>query len=69
MKALDIGDKATGTTVLTDQYKQWSESPSPVDLPALWKDLGVYPGKDRDAAAVLDPHAPSAQIRDAIMAH
>jgi len=69
IRALEVGDKATGTTVLTDQYKQWSESPSPVDLPTLWKDLGVSPGKDRDAGAVLDPHAPSAQIRDAIMAH
>jgi hypothetical protein len=67
MKALEVGDKATGTTVLTDQYKQWSESPSPVDLPALWKDLGVSLGKDRDAGAELDPHAPLAQIRDAIM--
>ena len=68
MKALEVGDKATGTTVLTDQYKQWRESPSPVDLPAFWKDLGVSAGKDRDAGADLDPHAPSAQIRDAIMA-
>jgi hypothetical protein len=68
MKALDIGDKATGTTVLSDQYKQWSESPSPVDLPALWKELGVSLGKDRDAGAEFDPHAPSAKIRAAIMA-
>jgi hypothetical protein len=68
IKALEVGDKATGTTVLTDQYKQWSESPSPVDLPALWKDLGVSNGKDRNAGAELDPHAPLAQIRDAIMA-
>ena len=67
MKALEVGDKATGTTVLTGQYKQWSESASPVDLPALWKDLGVGLGKDRDAGAELDPHAPSAKIRDAIM--
>ena len=68
MKALEVGDKATGTTVLTDQYKQWGESPSPVDLPTLWKDLGVSLGKDRNAGAELDPHAPLAQIRDAIMA-
>jgi hypothetical protein len=66
-KALEIGDKATGTTVLTDQYKQWSSSPSPVDLPALWKELGVGASSDRDAGAVFDPHAPLTQIRDAIM--
>ena len=65
MKALEIGDKATGTTVLTDQYKQWSQAPMPVDLPALWKELGVSNGTD--GAATLDPHAPLAEIRDAIM--
>lgn len=65
MKALEIGDKATGTTVLTDQYKQWSESPSPVDLPKLWKDLGVSAGAQ---GAALDPHAPLARIREAITA-
>ncbi len=65
MRALQIGDKATGTTVLTDQYKQWGQSPSPVDLPALWKELGVSSGTD---GAVFDAHAPLAQIREAITA-
>ena len=65
MKALELGDKATATTVLTTQYKQWSESPSPVDLPKLWSDLGVSPGKD---GVEFNPSAPLAQIRDAIMA-
>jgi hypothetical protein len=69
MKALEAGDKATGTTVLTNQYKLWSESPSPVDLQKLWKDLGVSEGRNQDAGAELDPHAPLARIRDAIMAH
>ena len=64
MKALEIGDKATGTTVLTDQYKQWSESPSPVDLPKLWKDLGVSVGPN---GADYSSNAPLVQIRDAIM--
>jgi hypothetical protein len=68
MKALEVGDKATGTTVLTDQYKQWSQSPSPVDLTRLWSDLGVNMGKGSDAGAEFDPHAPLASIRDAIMA-
>jgi hypothetical protein len=39
-----------------------------VDLQKLWKDLGVSEGKNQDAGAELDPHAPLAQIRDAIMA-
>lgn len=62
-QALDVGDKATGTRVLTEQYKQWSQSPSPVDLPKLWKDLGVAHGPE---GAVFDAHAPLAAIREAI---
>jgi hypothetical protein len=64
MTALEVGDRATGTTVLTDQYKQWSTSPMPVDLTKLWSDLGVSAGGN---GVQLNPHAPLAQIRDAIM--
>ena len=64
MHALEIGDKATGTTVLTTQYRAWSQSPSPVDLAKLWRDLGVKSGPD---GAEFDPKAPLANIRDAIM--
>ena len=63
-QALEIGDKATGTTVLTEQYKQWSNSPSPVDLPKLFSDLGVSDGRN---GADFNPKAPLAQIRDRIM--
>ncbi len=62
-QAFDIGDKATGTSVLIEQYKRWSQAPSPVDLPKLWKDLGVARGPD---GAVFDSHAPLAAIREAI---
>ena len=68
IKALEIGNKATGTTVLTDQYKQWSESPSPVDLQKLWSDLGVSPGQSRLEGVEFNPSAPLAHVRDAIMA-
>ncbi len=44
-RALEIGDRATGTTVLSDQYKKWSDAPVSVDLPALWKELGVIRGQ------------------------
>jgi hypothetical protein len=64
MQALEIGDKATGTNVLTTQYRAWSQSPSPVDLEKLWQELGVKSGPD---GAVFDPRAPLAGIRDAIM--
>lgn len=63
MNALEIGDQATGTRVLTNQYKQWSQSPSPVDLPKLWMDLGVSAGQ---TGAEFNSNAPLAQIRDAI---
>jgi hypothetical protein len=62
-QALAIGDKATGTRVLTRQYEQWGQSPVAVDLPKLWKELGVAHGPD---GAVFDPHAPLAAIREAI---
>jgi hypothetical protein len=65
-KALEAGDKATGTTVLSDQYKQWGDSPSPVDLGKLWNDLGVSAGKD---GAIFDSKAPLAAIRESITAH
>ena len=68
MQALEIGDKATGTTVLTTQYKQWSESPMPMDLEKLWKDLGVIADPKHEGEVKFDAHAPLAPIRDAIMA-
>lgn len=40
-KVIDAGDRATGTHVLNDLYRTWSQSPETVDLDALWKDLGV----------------------------
>lgn len=62
-QALAIGDKATGTRVLTSQYEKWSQSPVVVDLPKLWKELGVAHGPD---GAIFDSHAPLAAIREAI---
>jgi len=65
MDALQVGNKATGTTVLTDTYKQWSNTPMPVDLKNLWQQLGVSKSSD---GVTLDSKAPLAQIRDSIMA-
>ena len=62
-KALKIGDQATGGTVLTDLYREMGPNPSPVDLPDLWKQLGV----NRNGREVtFDDHAPLAAIRAAI---
>jgi len=40
-KTLALGDKATGTTVLRDLYRQMRDKPTPADLDQLWKKLGV----------------------------
>jgi hypothetical protein len=62
-RALEVGDRATGTTVLTDQYKKWSNAPVQVDLPALWKELGVISGPN---GVTFDNSAPQASVREAI---
>ena len=62
-RALEIGDNATGTHVLTQQYRKWSTSPAPVDLEKLWQQLGVqHSGSDVELSA----SATYAKIRDAI---
>ncbi|MES2947670.1 MAG: hypothetical protein V4858_03925 [Pseudomonadota bacterium] len=66
-RLLQTADLATGHTVLMDLYAQAKDTPMPVDLPALWAELGVSPmpstGKD---AAPLNDAAPLAQVRRAI---
>ncbi len=62
-KALTIGDKATGTTVLQDLYHEMRDKPDPVDLDELWKKLGV---SMKDGEVVFDDQAPEANIRKAI---
>lgn len=40
-KALRIGDDAIGVPVLSELYEKMKGAPYPVDLGALWKELGV----------------------------
>ena len=64
-KALDIGDRATGTQVLAALYAAWKDKPVPVDLPGLWAQLGVRSaGNDGEVEFVTG--APLAKIREAI---
>jgi hypothetical protein len=64
LEVLSIGDKATGTTVLVDMYNQWKDTPTTVDLPKLWLDLGIrQAGTD---GVELAPRAPLSAIRNAI---
>jgi hypothetical protein len=62
-KALAMGDKATGTTVLRDLYNEMRDKPAPVDLDKLWAKLGIAM---KDGAVTFDDKAPEANIRKAI---
>ncbi len=62
-KAFAVGDQATGTHVLTNLYGQMKDKPVPVNLDALWKELGVEQTPD---GVRLDDNAPFANIRKAI---
>ena len=62
-KALRIGDDATGVPVLSELYEKMKAAPAPVDLEALWKQLGV----ERKADQIeFNDSAPLATIRRAI---
>lgn len=62
-RALQMGDTATGTQVLMNLYREMSDKPEAVDLPEMWKKLGItVQGK----TASFDAKAPDAAIRAAI---
>jgi len=62
-RALAIGDKATGTGVLQELYRQMRDKPFPVDLDQLWNNLGLALV---DGAVTFNDKAPEATIRRAI---
>jgi predicted metalloprotease with PDZ domain len=64
-RLIEAGDAATSTTVLADLYGQMKDKPMPVDLPALWRDLGIVV---EGTETRLDPKAPLAAVREAITA-
>jgi len=64
-KALAMGDKATGTSVLRDLYNQMRDKPAPADLNQLWSKLGIAM---KDGAVAFNDKAPEANIRKAITA-
>jgi hypothetical protein len=63
--ALEVGDKATGVNVLNELYGKMKDKPVPVDLAALWKQLGIEP--DGKSVRLLED-APLAAIRRSITA-
>jgi hypothetical protein len=62
-RALEAGDRATGVSVLADLYKKMGSQAMPVDLPDLWKRLGV---SRVDSRIVYDDKAPLAAVRKGI---
>ncbi|HWG18973.1 MAG TPA: hypothetical protein VG225_00500 [Terracidiphilus sp.] len=61
--AFEIGDRATGTHVLTRMYAEWKDKPVTVGLDKLWQELGV--SADGDTVR-FDDAAPFASVRRGI---
>jgi hypothetical protein len=62
-KALEVGDQATGVSVLMPLYEKMKDQPHPVDLAAIWAQLGIE--RQGDTVRFLDS-APLAKTREAI---
>ncbi len=65
-RAFKVGDDATGVPVLLELYDQMKDAPISIDLPALWRELGV---EQRGREVIFDDRAPLAGVRRAITAH
>jgi hypothetical protein len=61
----ETGDKATGTHVLQNLYREWKNGPAEVNLSALWKQLGIEKSGD---SITFRSNAPFAATRKAITA-
>jgi hypothetical protein len=64
-KTLKTGDQAVGLDVLEKLYAEWKDKPVQVDLPAMWKELGV---ESVGGTVQLKSDAPLSAIRKAIEA-
>jgi hypothetical protein len=62
-KALKTGDRAVGLDVLEKLYAGWKDTPVHVDLPAMWKQLGI---EANGGTVVLKDDAPLSAVRRAI---
>jgi hypothetical protein len=62
-KALEAGDRATGAHVLEELYAKMRAGPVSVDLPSMFRQLGVSASGERE---VYDDKAPLAAIRKGI---
>ena len=62
-KALKTGHSAAGVDVLEKLYAEWKDKPVQVDLPAMWKELGI---EASGGTVVLKDDAPMSAVRRAI---
>jgi hypothetical protein len=62
-RLVDTGDRATGTNVLGSLYREMALAPGSVDLPSLWKQLGILTTDDR---VTFDDSAALAYVRRGI---
>jgi len=62
---IDVGDRATGTSVLRELYASMALAAGTVDLPALWARLGVRGGTGGNPVT-FDDMAPLTAVRRAI---
>jgi len=64
-RVLEVGDRATGTTVLSDLYRSLALAPGATDLPSLWTRLGI---RADGSTVAFDDSAPLAPVRRAMTA-
>jgi len=64
-RIIDVGDAATGVPVLGELYERMSHAPVTVDLPDIWKRLGVV---KTGRTVTFDPRAAEASVRERWMA-
>ena len=62
-RALELGDKATGGKILMTLYGEMGQKPMEVDLPDLWRQLGV---ERQGGQITFRADAPLARVRSAI---
>jgi len=64
-RVLAAADASVGQTTLAELYELLKDCPRPIDLDALWHDLGVQP--QAQGTALLHDDAPLAGVRRAIV--
>ena len=65
-RVIEIGDAATGVPVLAELYAKMAHAPAPVDLPGIWRRLGVVTSARGEVT--FDDAAPLANVRRAMTA-